>query len=91
MSETTTEVCVGCTHLIGKHFMAVDGKVRCLVTHHGFSDSGVLGIPYSGECDCVDYVSENTTRRREKIEQEQREHDAAMQRMVDEIKRKRTP
>lgn len=58
------EVCVGCEHPIAKHFESVDGKVRCLVVEHGTSTRGVIGIPYTNDCDCVDFVSVRAAERR---------------------------
>lgn len=66
-------VCEACGHLIGEHFRSVDEKVRCLHSESGVSTSGVLGMPWTSKCDCVDYVSPHTARKREEQAREERE------------------
>lgn len=75
--------CIGCGHTLSNHFRAVDDQIYCIVTEHGVSDCGILGIPYHRRCDCVNYRSESaeSERRREATERERR--DRVMQDIVD--------
>lgn len=70
--------CQGCDHRIGEHFQSVDGVVRCLHSESGHSTSGIIGMPWTSRCDCVNYKSECTTRYREEKAKQDAEHDAAM-------------
>ena len=74
-SDRTQEICAGCGHSLGSHFESVDKHVRCLVTEHGTTTGGVIGLPFTHSCDCVDYVSPKMDRQRgrEKREREERE------------------
>lgn len=69
--DETREVCTACGHDITMHFTSVINVVRCLVTHHGESTSGVIGIAYHTACDCTDYQSPATERARA-VEAEER-------------------
>jgi hypothetical protein len=60
-----TEVCPGCDHNMRSHFVSVTGEVICLVSHSGTSSSGVIGIPWTTHCDCVNHESPSTKERRE--------------------------
>lgn len=51
--------CSGCSHPVGQHVKSVDGKVRCFNVQTGVSTDGVLGMPWSERCDCVDYRSKS--------------------------------
>ena len=52
MSQTTTEVCVGCTHSIALHFNDVTGVARCLWSRI----SNFLGLVNQSGCDCANFV-----------------------------------
>lgn len=65
--------CVGCDHPLRSHFRSLSDEVVCLVTTSGVSSSGVMGIPWTSRCDCVDFQSPKTQEMRaEKAREEAR-------------------
>jgi hypothetical protein len=85
MSEST-DVCPGCEHSLSRHFRDVTGVVRCLVTHSGVSDRGVIGIPWRTECDCAGGKSKSTDERRTHEAREKAERDAWMEELAASIR-----
>lgn len=83
------EICVGCNHTIGMHFQSVDGKVRCLMPESGTSTSGVLGMPYTMHCDCVNYVSERMKEQQRREQEEDARFQEVTDRLLAEIKRRK--
>lgn len=77
------KICEGCDHSLGSHYKAADDSVRCLVTDSGLSTSGVIGMPWSWSCDCVDGVSEAANYQREKQKREDAERDEAIRKIVE--------
>lgn len=71
-----SEACSSCGHDITMHFASVAGPVRCLVTESGQSTSGVIGLPYHYQCDCIDFTSASGESRRKREQQERSEHEA---------------
>lgn len=45
--------CAACGHSRGKHYKDLDGVTRCNYQEHGTTSKGVIGLPYTVECDCV--------------------------------------
>lgn len=91
MSQTETiEVCPHCDHPIGQHFESVDGKVRCLHSTQGASSSGVIGLPWKDDCDCVDYVSPKTEARRAEAKRQSEERKSIADGLVQMILEKST-
>ena len=81
-----SEKCLGCGHSIGQHFQSVDGKVRCLYADSGTTTSGILGIPYTTQCDCVDYRSDAAEKHKEKERRKAKEWDEHMAEIVAAVK-----
>lgn len=79
------EFCVGCDHDMRMHFTSATGEVVCLMTDHGVSSSGVLGIAYHHQCDCVNYASPAATQRRTREAAEKARRDAWRQDIVDAV------
>lgn len=73
-----SEVCSGCGHTLSKHYEAVDGSVYCLVSWSGVSDRGIIGVPWTRECDCKNYVSAQ-------VESKKKEEDKRKKEMEDLI------
>lgn len=66
------QVCAGCGHPVGGlHFQDVTGAVRCLLRNERMSTSGIIGIPYTETCDCMDYQSAHAEYKR-KVDEEDR-------------------
>jgi hypothetical protein len=74
--------CAGCGHELARHYTALDGTARCLVVRSGHSSSGVIGIPWSQDCDCVNQRSESAIRVAERDAYEE----AGQREWIDEIK-----
>lgn len=58
MSSDNKQVCAACGHSMEMHFRNVLDQVRCIITDHGVSTAGILGMPWETPCDCTDYHSE---------------------------------
>lgn len=80
MSE---QVCKGCEHPLSRHYKAADDSIRCLVTDSGLSSSGIIGMPYSRSCDCVNGVSKASTYKQSRQRREDAKRDAAIQKIVE--------
>ncbi len=80
--------CPGCDHPFAKHFVDVTGVARCLHVAHGTSSTGVMGVPWTWECDCADFRSEQTLNRREIEATDTAADERRVQALVDEIVRK---
>ena len=83
------EMCEGCGHTIGEHFNDVRGIARCLHVDSGVSDRGIIGIPWSSRCDCVNFHSAQTNMRREEEARKEAERDRAMNAILEEMKRRK--
>lgn len=81
--------CDGCDHTRGRHFRDVDGVVRCLVVASGVSDRGVIGIPWSAGCDCVNFISPQRTRERADKERQQEQRTKAITIWVEAARKNR--
>lgn len=55
MSQTITEVCIGCSHPISEHFNDVTGVARCRLVIQGETTRGVIGLPYTLSCLCANF------------------------------------
>jgi hypothetical protein len=75
---------------MARHFQAVDGNVYCLCSTSGTTSRGVIGIPWTQECDCVNYFSERMKQRRSQAERERQEGEAAIQQLVDVVLAKKS-
>ena len=53
------------------------------MTDSGVSTSGVIGMPWSWSCDCVDGVSEATNYKREKQRRKDDERDEVIRKIVE--------
>jgi hypothetical protein len=81
--STIAAVCVGCEHDLDSHVVTVTGAVICLVTQHGVSSRGVLGIPYHSGCDCKNYHSAQ----RDRVIAEREAERSERERMFDSLRR----
>jgi len=57
MSQTSAEVCVGCGHVISKHFNDVIGIARCLHVQRGHGLAEGFELP----CACANFIDPNKT------------------------------
>lgn len=82
------DVCPGCEHGLRGHFVCLTGEVVCLVSHSGTSSSGVLGIPYTVHCDCVNLKSAMADARRAQAAALKAEQDAWLAEFNKELRKK---
>ena len=73
MSETSHDdprwtICI-CGHAEHQHRATPSGRFVCCAVTHGTTSSGVIGLPYSYECECVNYRTEFTERQRKIAEE----------------------
>lgn len=80
------DICIACGHSLGDHVQSVDGKVRCWHVDSGISDSGILGMPWSQRCDCLDYKSEIAEWRKAEEDRQRREDEEHMNELIEAIK-----
>lgn len=69
--------CRGCNHALRDHVRNVQDEMICLHIDRGVSTSGVVGIPWSQVCDCLNGAS--TSRR---YQDEMEAHDEQRRREV---------
>lgn len=86
MEPMKEEFCEGCNHQIGRHYKDVNGVVRCLVIERHISSSGLSGFLSDHICDCTDYVSESTTKERQRKAEEKRKFEEQVNKITDDIK-----
>lgn len=70
--------CTGCGHGMRMHFTNVLGEIICTVVTARYSHSGIVGPMSPNHCDCVDYKSIQTERRRTREAEEQKRRDTAI-------------
>lgn len=86
---TGQDVCLACEHSMRSHFQSVTGEVVCLVSESGTSSSGVIGLPWTRRCDCVNYESDSAKRARDEIAERAAERDELRARIAEAISRDR--
>lgn len=86
-SEGYMSVCNGCGHPRARHYRDVDNIVRCMVVASGRSTSGVIGEPWSQECDCTNYRSRQAARARARERKDLAERRRATREWVKELKK----